>query len=621
MPIYATLPAGQVRYIVADAGAKLLVVSGKERARAALEAAAGLDTQGDRHGPRARRRASRRSAICRCPPRSSAPSRRPSRGDDLASLIYTSGTTGDPKGVMLTHRNFMSQVNTIKPLFPITERDISMSFLPLSHVYERTVDYVFLSYGVQINYVESIERVPMQLTEIRPTIMVSVPRLYERSYIKIISKIQAEGGAKKRLFEWGLRVGRQVREAVWRGEKASPFARGQYAVAKARIFSKVMEQLGGRLRFTISGGAPLAREVAEFFDIVGLPILQGYGLTETSPVIAACRLEFNRLGSVGTLIPGVEVRIAPDGEILVRGPNIMKGYWRKPEATAEAIDGDGWLHTGDVGYLDSDGCLFITDRKKDIIVTSGGKNIAPQPIEGRLGATPFIAQAVVIGDKYPYLTALVVPNFENLEAHFAEKGIKGLDRAGMAEHAETNAAGRGGREEGQRRARHARAHPPLHRPQARVLPRGGRDDADDEGPPPHRRRALPRPHRGDVPQDPARRRVRAGGVSRQGTGDRGRDVTSDDRPPVLGARLESEVGVLTRYLRAALHRATYKVLEDGTFLGEIPGFDGVWANAGALEACREELEEVLEEWILFRVSRQLPLPAIDNLELRIREVA
>jgi long-chain acyl-CoA synthetase len=438
VPIYATLPAGQVRYIVADAGAKLLVVSGKERARAALEAAAGLDTRvigmdaGLADGVEA-------LADLPLPGKKQRSEPAPLNGDDLASLIYTSGTTGDPKGVMLTHRNFMSQVNTIKPLFPITERDISMSFLPLSHVYERTVDYVFLSYGVQINYVESIERVPMQLTEIRPTVMVSVPRLYERSYIKIISKIQAEGGAKKRLFEWGLRVGRQVREAVWRGEKASPFARGQYAVAKARIFSKVMEKLGGRLRFTISGGAPLAREVAEFFDIVGLPILQGYGLTETSPVIAACRLEFNRLGSVGTLIPGVEVRIAPDGEILVHGPNIMKGYWRKPEATAEAIDGDGWLHTGDVGYLDSDGCLFITDRKKDIIVTSGGKNIAPQPIEGRLGATPFIAQAVVIGDKYPYLTALVVPNFENLEARFAEKGIKGLDRAGMAEHAETNA--------------------------------------------------------------------------------------------------------------------------------------------------------------------------------------
>jgi long-chain acyl-CoA synthetase len=269
--------------------------------------------------------------------------------------------------------------------------------------------------------------------------MVSVPRLYERSYIKIISKVQQEGGAKRRLFEWALRVGREVRGAEWRGERASAFARGQFAVARSRVFSKVMERLGGRLRFSISGGAPLAREVAEFFDIVGLPILQGYGLTESAPVIAANRLEANRLGSVGQVFPGVEVRLAPDGEILARGPNIMLGYWNQPEATAEVIDGDGWLHTGDVGYLDSDGYLFITDRKKDIIVTSGGKNVAPQPIEGRLGATPYIAQAVLIGDKFPYLTALIVPNFENLETHFADKGVAGQGRAEMAQHPETEA--------------------------------------------------------------------------------------------------------------------------------------------------------------------------------------
>jgi len=328
-------------------------------------------------------------------------------------------------------------VLAVRPLFPITDKDVSMSFLPLSHSYERTVDYVFLQYGVQINYVESIEKVPMQLTEIRPTIMVSVPRLYERSYIKILSKIQQEGGAKRRLFAWALAVGRKVKEAEWRGEKASAFARGQYAVAKARIFSKVLERLGGRLRFTVSGGAPLSREVGEFFDIVGLPILQGYGLTESSPVISVNLLEANRIGSAGRPLPGVEVRIAEDGEILARGPNIMKGYWNKPEATAEAIDKDGFLHTGDVGYIDADGFLFITDRKKDIIVTSGGKNVAPQPIEGKLGATAYIAQAVVIGDRYPYLTALIVPNFENLETYFAEKGIKGLSKEEMAQHPDT----------------------------------------------------------------------------------------------------------------------------------------------------------------------------------------
>jgi long-chain acyl-CoA synthetase len=437
VPLYSTLPAKQVEYIVSDAGAKVLIVSGRERARIALEVAVhipglrvvGVDEElseglvglAELPMPSTRHR----------------PEPVPLGGSDLASLIYTSGTTGEPKGVMLTHSNFISQIETVRELFPVTERDVAMSFLPLSHVFERTVDYAFFLWGAQINYVESIERVPTQLGEIRPTIMVSVPRLYERSYIKIISKVKQEGGAKRRLFEWGLRVGRQVKEAEWRGERANAFARGQYAVAKSRVFSKVLERLGGRLRFTISGGAPLAREVAEFFDIVGLPIIQGYGLTESSPVISVNQLDANRLGSVGRIVPGVEVRIESDGEILSRGPHIMKGYWRQPEASAEAVDGDGWLHTGDVGYIDSDGFLYITDRKKDIIVTSGGKNVAPQPIEGRLGATPFIAQAVLIGDKYPYLTALIVPNYEILEAHLHDKGIRWLDREELADHPAT----------------------------------------------------------------------------------------------------------------------------------------------------------------------------------------
>lgn len=438
VPLYATLPVHHVRYIVSDCGAKVLLVSGKDRARTALEAVDSLE------GVRVFGLDAGLAADVPALSEVSVPARRgsvaqpgPLAGDSLASLIYTSGTTGDPKGVMLSHGNFMSQVETVAPMFPITERDICMSFLPLSHVYERTVDYVFLYRGAQINYVESIERVPNQLAEIRPTIMVSVPRLYERSYIKIIAKVQQDGGARRRLFEWALRVGRSVREAEWRGERASPFAKGQYVVARARIFSKVMERLGGRLRFTISGGAPLAKEVGEFFDIVGLPILQGYGLTESSPVIAVNTLQHNRIGSVGRVAPGVEVHIAPDGEILARGANIMLGYWQQPAATAEAVDREGWLHTGDVGYLDGDGYLYITDRKKDIIVTSGGKNVAPQPIEGRLGATPFIQQAVVVGDKYPYLTALVVPNFENLAPALAAVGLGEADRESMAAHPET----------------------------------------------------------------------------------------------------------------------------------------------------------------------------------------
>jgi long-chain acyl-CoA synthetase len=439
VPLYATLPASQVRYIVADSGAKVMLVSGQERAHTAVAATEGLS--GLRLLGLDRGLADGMPSLGELPlPGKHHRVEAAAVGaDDLASIIYTSGTTGDPKGVMLSHGNFVSQLNAVRPLYPITDRDVSMSFLPLSHVYERTVDYVFLMCGVHVHYVESIERVPGQLTEIRPTVMVSVPRLYERSYIKVISKVRQEGGAKRKLFDWGLRVGRKVRSAAWNGSHASAFARGQYAVARARIFSKVLERLGGRLRFTISGGAPLAREVAEFFDIVGLPILQGYGLTETSPVIAANRLDANRLGSVGQVLPGVEARIAVDGEIMVRGPNVMKGYWGRPEATAETIDAEGWLHTGDVGYLDQDGFLFITDRKKDIIVTSGGKNVAPQPIEGRLGATAFIAQAVLIGDKFPYLTALIVPNFENLESHFAEDGVATLSREEMAAHPETEA--------------------------------------------------------------------------------------------------------------------------------------------------------------------------------------
>lgn len=438
VPLYSTLPASQVRYIVADSGSRLLLVSGKDRARVAVEAVAGLDgvrVIGLDPGlhPDV-------PALADLPLPSTPFVPAPLAEDDLASLIYTSGTTGEPKGVMLTHRNFISQVASATPLFPITQADVVMSFLPLSHVYERTVDYVFFRAGAQINYVESIERVPTQLPEIRPTIIASVPRLFERSYIKIVTKVKQEGGARRRLFEWALRVGRRVREAEWRGEKASAFLLGQFKVARARIFSKVLERLGGRMRFSISGGAPLAREVAEFFDIIGLPILQGYGLTESAPIISTNLLQRNRIGSVGPILPGVEVRIAADGEILARGPNIMQGYWNKPEATAEAIDAEGWLHTGDIGYLDADGFLFITDRKKDIIVTSGGKNVAPQPIEARLATTPLIAQAVLIGDKFPYLVALVVPNFENLEHHLFEQGIKGLDRRAMAEHPHTQAA-------------------------------------------------------------------------------------------------------------------------------------------------------------------------------------
>jgi long-chain acyl-CoA synthetase len=446
VPMYPNLIADQIAYIVKDSGARWLFVSTPamlETAREAMVqvehgvelvlfdgdgatgdalAASVLEDEG-----RAWRRERRKEED---------PFHHPGK-DDLASLIYTSGTTGDPKGVMLTHYNFVFDQGSALSGFDIGPKDVVMSFLPLSHVFERTVDYALFSRGAQICYVESIERVPTRLLEVRPTMMVSVPRLFERSYIKIISKLRQEEGFKRRLIDWALATARRYKELEWAGRRPPAVLRAQYALARKRVFSKILERLGGRLRFAVSGGAPLSREVAEFFDMIGLTICQGYGLTESSPVISVNTLAENRLGSVGKPIPGVEVRIAEDGEILTRGSHVMKGYFNQPEATAEAIDEDGWLHTGDVGYLDADGFLFITDRKKDIIVTSGGKNIAPQPIEGRLQATPYIAQAVLVGDNLPYLTALIVPNFENLTAYFAERGEAGLSPEEMAAREET----------------------------------------------------------------------------------------------------------------------------------------------------------------------------------------
>ena len=437
VPLYPTLPANQVQYIVADSRAGALLVSGKERARTAVQAAAtipgvrviGIDPDLAEGVPGLDSLA--------LPPQ--PPAAAPLTGTTLASLIYTSGTTGEPKGVMLSHRNFISQIEALRPLYPIYPTDEVISFLPLSHVYARIVDYLFLYCGCQITYVSPPEKVVEYIAEVKPTIMGSFPGLYEKAYVRIVSRLQHEGGLRARLFAWALRVGRKARGAIWQGRRPGLLTRLQYAVARKLVFAKVLERFGGRLKFTVSGGAPLAREVAEFFDIVGLPILNGYGLTESSPVITVNRLETNRLGSVGPTAPGVEIHIAEDGEILARGPNIMLGYWHKPEATKEAVDAGGWLHTGDIGHLDKDGFLFITDRKKNLIATSGGKKVAPEPIEARLRTSPYIAQAVCVGERRPYITALIVPNFENLEGYLNEHGIHGPTREQVAEHPLTRA--------------------------------------------------------------------------------------------------------------------------------------------------------------------------------------
>ncbi len=439
VPLYATLPANQVHYIAVDCGAKVLLVSGKERAKTALQATA--DVPGVRIigiDPHLADGLPDLNSLP-LPATGQLPAPPPQTETNLANIIYTSGTTGEPKGVMLSHRNFLSQLHALRPLFPIDANDEILSFLPLSHVYALIMDYLFLYCGCQITYVAPPEKVVEYLTQVRPTIMGAFPGLFEKAYVRIISRVRHDGGLKARLFTWAMRVGRQVRAAIWQGRRPSLWARLQYALAKKLVCAKVLARLGGRLKFTASGGAPLAREIAEFFDILGLPILNGYGLTESSPVIAVNRLETNRLGSVGPAAPGVEIRIADDGEILARGPNIMLGYWNKPDATKEAIDEDGWLHTGDIGHLDRDGFLFITDRKKNLIATAGGKKVAPEPIEAQLRASPYIAQAVCVGDNKPYITVLIIPNFDSLEAYFKEYGHSGLSRTQMAGHQLTEA--------------------------------------------------------------------------------------------------------------------------------------------------------------------------------------
>ncbi|MBC7363846.1 MAG: long-chain fatty acid--CoA ligase [Candidatus Aminicenantes bacterium] len=341
--------------------------------------------------------------------------------EDEASLIYTSGTTGVPKGVILTHHNFISNVKTCVAMFDISFRDTVLSFLPLSHVLERMVMFSYLYAGATIAFAESIEAVAQNLIEVKPHIMVSVPRVFEKIYARVMDNILNSPPLKRRIFFWAYGIGKKYAAKQLKGEKIPAVLKLKRKIAHKLVFSKIIERTGGRVRFFISGGAPLAKDIAEFFYALGLVIYEGYGLTETAPVLAVNRPGALKFGTVGQPIPEVEIKIAPDGEILARGPNVMKGYYKKEAETREVFEG-GWFHTGDIGYLDEDGFLVITDRKKDIIVTSGGKNVAPQAIENLLKTSPYISTAVVIGDRKKFISALIVPNFEKLEALAREKG-------------------------------------------------------------------------------------------------------------------------------------------------------------------------------------------------------
>ncbi len=440
--IYPTLPASQVEYILRDSGASVAFVSTAEQAAKvalirdrlpSLRNVISFDALGDADAASVDFNfaqvesygAEGETAGTVVQHRTDALLVRPG---DLATLIYTSGTTGEPKGVALTHDNIFSNVAAARQVIAFGGTDVGLSFLPLSHIFERMAGhYLMFATGTSIAYAESIECVPANMLEVRPTIMVSVPRLYEKMYARVLQTAASGGKAKRAIFQWARGIGERWADVTLAGDTPSTILATQYAVAQRLVFSTLRQRTGGRLRFFVSGGAPLSAEINKFFYAAGMMILEGYGLTETSPVITVNTPGRFRIGTVGTVVAGVAVTIASDGEILTRGPNVMAGYFNKPDATAEAIDSDGWFHTGDIGEL-RDGFLSITDRKKDLIVTAGGKNIAPQPIENRIKGNRYVSQAVMIGDKRSFPIALVAPNFDQLERWASYKNLVWKDR-------------------------------------------------------------------------------------------------------------------------------------------------------------------------------------------------
>ena len=445
VPIYPTLPAEQIAYILRDSAVVAMFVSTAEQSakiaeiREQLPALKHVITFEDAIVPGSTltmAAVEARGAAAMTP---DAAARYHSEAlaiapDDVATIIYTSGTTGEPKGAMLTHGNIASNVAAVVGLLELGADDVSLSFLPLSHILERMFDYVMFAAGVSIAYVESMDTIAANMQEVRPTIVVSVPRVYEKVYGRITDKALQGGGAKRKIFLWSQKVGDRWTTEMLAGRTPGALLALQHSIADRLVFSKVRAAVGGRIRYFVSGGAPLSTEINRFFYAAGCRIYEGYGLTETSPVISVNTPARLTIGTVGPPIPGVEVRVADDGEILTRGPHVMKGYLNHPEATSAAIDAQGWFHTGDIGTFD-DGLLRITDRKKDIIVTSGGKNIAPQPIENQVKLNKYVAQAVMIGDRRKFPVILVVPNFEQLDRWAGYKNIPTSNRREMLANA------------------------------------------------------------------------------------------------------------------------------------------------------------------------------------------
>jgi long-chain acyl-CoA synthetase len=431
VPVYATLPANQVEYILADAEARAVFVSGRSQyakiapLRSRLPGLQHVFSFEPIEGEtavlsleEAMKRGGETAAAGAFDARV-----RTVGTKDIASIIYTSGTTGDPKGAVLTHSNFVANVLSCTETFRIDSGDSCLSILPLSHAFERTGGYYApLSKGVTIAYAEDFNTVGENLREVRPTFIISVPRFFEKLYERVNAQAARETDTRKKLFGWALRAGTAYTRGRVQG-RISAATRLRRLAADALVLKKIRSRTGGRLRFGLSGGAPLSPEIAEFFWAVGIPLLEGYGTTEASPALSLNTLDAFKIGTVGRPLPRVEFRVAEDGELLARGPNIMHGYFKRPDLTAEVIRG-GWYHTGDIGHIDSDGYVVITGRKKDLIVTSGGKNVAPQLIERLLKTSDLISEVLILGDKRRFVSAIIVPDFERLERIAAVEGIE-----------------------------------------------------------------------------------------------------------------------------------------------------------------------------------------------------
>jgi long-chain acyl-CoA synthetase len=438
VPVYTTLTGEQTAYILQDSGARVVFVSTEKqlqkvqsiRGQTAVERIVVMDAVKAAH-------AAQMHPIMHDGPKERDPqfdaAARATLPDDLATIIYTSGTTGTPKGVMLTHANMASNIAHSLSGFALEGGEISISFLPLSHVTARHVDFAMLSRGVTLAYVSLIDQLPQALLEVRPTIFVGVPRVYEKVHGQV--ELKAKGFPKKWIYRWALSVGRAQRAEILADQTPASLP---WRLCNRLVYSKVRAGMGGRAEVFISGGAPLGRELAEWYANIGIRIDEGYGLTETSPVIAVNSPKAHKLGTVGKPLPNIEVRIADDGEILVRGPSVFKGYWNRPQETQAAFV-DGWFKTGDIGNLDADGFLSITDRKKDLIKTSGGKFIAPQPLENSLKHNALIAEAVVLGDRHKFPAVLIVPNFPALEGWARANRIAFSSRKYLVSHSQVRA--------------------------------------------------------------------------------------------------------------------------------------------------------------------------------------